>query len=279
MDELKSKKVLVENFVSNRLFFLVAHSQLQQTFDEVNGKLEEAKGMRVYTENMTLQMKQTRKKLHVELQGLDKKKRDTNRRIADITEQHLGPRIEEDTLLEEKQRLEAKLEEMSGDYEPQKNALDALKSDMDAMAAEIQQTEEMSNQFEAKLGEARERVNKMRDKRERLVMARTDKAGMLRDMEQRVSNQRKASEEKQQKVNGMMAEAGERIRTRKTVEEIREQISILRAQREVSTQITQTREEIMEELGVLEAKVAELDAEVELGVKTLNAVSGNLFFQ
>lgn len=238
--------------------------------------MEQARAASKYTDDMTDQLKQDRKRLLGEVQQLERRKRDLSTRIADITDQHLGPRVEEDTLLEEKVRLVASLEQLSVEHAPQKEKMDELTAELDRMAEEIRRTEQLAGEYDSKLEEARGKVTELRDKRDRLVLARSDKANLLADMEQRVNSQKTALDEQQTKVNEMITAeggGGERIRTRKTAGEVREQICTLNAQREVSTHIKETREEIMAELKGLEDKVGELNAEVDLGLQTLDVVS------
>lgn len=225
---------------------------------------------------MLLTLKQNRKKLQTELQNLERKKRECSSRIAEITDQYLGPRVEEDTLLEEKTSLVAQLEKMSAEHAPLKAKLDELTALMEEMRVDIGQTEQLAGEYETKLEEARAAVVEMQQKKQQLEFERADKRAMLEDLEIRVRNQKSTVEEQQAIVQQMISaaeEEGERIRTRKTREEIREQISVLNAQREVTTQIKETREEVMDECGLLETKVSELDAEVELGLQTLSVVS------
>lgn len=264
---------MIESIILNHILSTPSH--LREKFEEHNQKLEEAKGTFVYTENTTLELKQQRRQLASEVQVLERTKRDLATRIADITDQHLGPRVEEDTLVEEKQRLMAKLEQMSVEHSPLKATMDDLTAQLEAMSDGIKETERVNVEYESKLDEARSRVNELRDKLTRLELSRTDKARMLQELEQRVTSQRSAMDAQKGRVDGLVAATdGQRVRARKTAEEIRDEISILNAQREVSTQITETRDEIMAELSVLEEKVAELNAEFELGRETLKVVRG-----
>lgn len=251
--------------------------QLKEQFEEHSRKLEEAKGAFNYAESMALQLKQQRTKLQSDVQALTREKREVESQITEIQDQYLGPRTEVDTLVEEKERLEGQLENLTIEYAPQKAKMDELNKQLEEMAKDIQTTEQLSTEFETKLDEARERVNVLRDKLNALELSRTDKADVLREMEQQVVSQRSLTEQKKALVDGMIAAGGDRIRTRKTADEVREEISRLSAQREVSTQITESREEIMAELTVLEQKVEELNTEFELGKETLKVVSVNRF--
>lgn len=238
--------------------------------------MEQVRAMSKYTDETADQLKQDRKRLLGELQQLERTKRDLATRIADITDQHLGPRVEEETLLEEKVRLVASLEQLSVEHAPQKATRDRLTAELDEMAEDLRRTEQQAGEYDSKLEEARGKVTELRDKRDRLVLARSDKANMLQDMEQRVNSQRNTLTGQQTKVNDLITAVGgegERIRTRKTVEEVRDQICTLNAQREVSTHIKESREEIMAELQELEEKIGELNTEVELGLQTLDVVS------
>lgn len=249
-------------------------SQLKEQFEEHNRKLEECKGAYTYTENIALEFKQKRQQLTSEVKVLERRARELTAAITDITDQHLGPRVETDTLVEEKQRLERALDQMDVEYAPLKAQMEELTAELERMNAGIQETEQVHIQYETKLDEARSRVVDLRDKLNRLDLTRTDKTRLLAELEQRVTSQRSLAEQQKTKVEGMVsATGGQRIRTRKTEEEIRDEISTLNAQREVSTQITETREELMAELSVLEEKVGELNAEFELGRETLRVVS------
>lgn len=247
--------------------------QLKEQFDEQNEKFEELKRKFAYTENLLLEMKQSRKQMSTCVVALERRMRDIASKISDITDQHLGPRIEEETLNEEKRRLEEKLEELTVEYAPQKAKMDELTASLEEMDGDIKRTERLNGEYETKLEEARERVNALRDKLSRLELSRTQQASMLQDLEQRVTGQRRQWEEKRRQVDGMIAAGGERIETSKTEEEVTEEITRMNAHRQVSTQITETREEIMAELEVLEEKITELNKQYELGKETLNVVS------
>ena len=204
---------------------------------------------------------------------MERKIREISAKISDITDQHLGPRVEEDTWLEEKHRLEAQLEQLTVEYAPQKAKMDELTLQLEEMGKDIQETERMYAEFDTKLDEARNRVQELRDKLSRLESIRSDKAATLMELKQRTESQKSVFEEKKALVESLIEAGGERINTRKTREQVLEEISRLNAQREVSTQITETREEIMAEVAILEDKVNELNAECDLGRETLRVVS------
>lgn len=239
-----------------------------------NTEFEEIRSKHESIENETLALKQCRKNLQSKLALLARKIREIDAKISDITQENLGPRVEEDTLLEEKAALTDRLEQLKVQHGPQKEKIDAVKREMNELDAAIKALDERHVEYDTKLQEARAKVELLMDKRERLEIDKSEKIHHLQELEQRVTNLREETEDHRHQVEQMaVALGGNRMRTRKSREEVRDNIAALNAQRQVSTQIKETLEEVGEELAILDERIEELDLQYEVGCKTLRVVS------
>lgn len=253
----------------------VSRSQLREIFDEKNALYEEAKERHGAIENETLGLKQCRKNLQSQLAILHRKMRDIDSKISDITQDHLEPRVEEDTLLEEKATLTGQLERLEVQHAPQKEKIDVVKTAMETLGEAIKAMGEMHAEYDSKVREARTKADLLLGKKERLEVEKSDRLHLLRECEQRVTQGREECEEQRAEVQRKTELlGGERIRTRKTREEVRENIATLNAQRQVSTQIKESLEEVGAELVQLDDRIEQLDSQYEVGCKTLRVVSG-----